>query len=202
MVGTYRYLIGHINGFKNKIQLFIAELKISELYHFSACKEIAEEHKDANFITFLPILIEIEKEFNNRFADFDTLKQDLLIFNNPKGCTIEEQKLEYRLELCDLQADPFLLSRNDCGLDFFKLLNEKKYSKLVDLGLKICSMFGSSYLHFTDNHFIDNHFTDTISLTPHFADSIFSPTSISSTNISPTIISPTRAVLTNLSALG
>jgi len=49
------------------------------------------------------------------------------------------------MELCDLQADPFLLSRDEHGIQFFKLLSDKKYPQLIDLGLKVCSMFGSTY---------------------------------------------------------
>lgn len=89
---TMSDLVAQLKGFKNQIQLFIAELKLSELYHFSARKEIAEEHEGPNFTELLPISIEIEKECNNRFADFDTLKQDLLIFNNTKVFRIRTEK--------------------------------------------------------------------------------------------------------------
>lgn len=56
-----------------------------------------------------------------------------------------DQKVEYRIELCDLQADPFLIGLTESGLEFFKLLSEITYPKLKDFGLKLCSMFGSTY---------------------------------------------------------
>ena len=78
--------------------------------------------------------------------DFDTLmKNELVIFHTPKECKIKDPEIEYRVELCNLQADPLVLARNEYGQEFFKLLSEEKYPKLVDLGLKISSMFGSTY---------------------------------------------------------
>jgi len=137
---TISDLIGHVNGFRNQLKLFIFELKAGELYHFSSCQEISNEYPDTCFSEFLSPLSEIEEEFNTRFKDFDCLKNNLIIFNNPKGCKIEEQEIAYRMELCDLQADPFLLSRDEHGIQFFKLLSDKKYPQLIDLGLKVLNV--------------------------------------------------------------
>ena len=124
-------------------QLYILELKALEFHHFPSCNEIASERPNANFVNLVPILIKIQQQFKKRFTDFDTLmKNELIIFNNPKGCKIEDQEIYYRVELCNLQADPFVLARNEYGQEFFKLLSEEKYPKLVDLGLKISSIFG------------------------------------------------------------
>lgn len=138
-------LVGHIKGFQNQLQLFISELQNNELYHFPSCKEIGDEYPNANFIQFFSPLVEIQKQFETRFQDFDALQKDLIIFNNAKGCKIEEQENPYKLELCNVQADSLAIYRNEYGIHFFKLLAPEKYPKLVDLGLKICSMFSSSY---------------------------------------------------------
>lgn len=74
-------LIGHINGFQNQLQLFKSELVESDLYHFPCCKEIANKYQDADFL-----------KFQKLFRDFELLKIDLQIFNNPKGCLIKEQE--------------------------------------------------------------------------------------------------------------
>ncbi|XP_076298590.1 general transcription factor II-I repeat domain-containing protein 2B-like [Lasioglossum baleicum] len=142
---TISDLICNIYGFRNQIDLFIAEIKSSELHNFPACKQIADEYRTANFDKIVPILEEIAKEFKSRFQDFNTLDQDLQLFNNPQGCEIRNQKQEYRLELCNLQADPFAMSRREHGQEFFKLLPMEKYPKLIDFGLRICSMFGTTY---------------------------------------------------------
>ncbi|XP_046833007.1 general transcription factor II-I repeat domain-containing protein 2B-like [Vespa crabro] len=125
---TISDLTGYVNGFQNKLKLFIIELEANELHHFPSCEEIAKCQSNVNFLIFRPQLLKIQEQFHRCFKDFNLLKNDLQIFNNPRGCIMKEQEIPYRLELCNLQADPFLLSRN-------------KY----DLGLKICSMFGSTY---------------------------------------------------------
>ncbi|XP_043680562.1 general transcription factor II-I repeat domain-containing protein 2-like [Vespula pensylvanica] len=116
---TISDLTGYINVFQNKLKLFIIELEINELYHFPSSEKIAKCHSNVNFLIFQLPLVEIQKQFHRCFKDFDLLKNDLQIFNNPKGYVINEQEIAYRLE--------------------------EKYPKLIDLGLKICSMFGSTY---------------------------------------------------------
>lgn len=64
------------------------------------------------------------------FADFDDLKNDIILFNNPMVVAIDQQKVEYRMELCDLQAELFLIGRTENRLKFFKLLSETTYFKL------------------------------------------------------------------------
>lgn len=140
-------LISHINGFRNRLHLFITELSRDELHNFPSCEEIKKELVGTNidFSTFVPMLECVLDEFKVRFQDFNELKEDLRIFNNLMNVQIQDQKVEYRLELCDLQGDEYFLSRNEVGSDLFKLLPEDKYPKLRDLGLKICSIFGSTY---------------------------------------------------------
>ncbi|XP_026686047.1 uncharacterized protein LOC113471247 [Diaphorina citri] len=59
---------------------------------------------------------------------------------------IEQQDPKYQIELCELQADPVFQSRNEVGPEFFKLLDRDRFPNLRSLGLKITSMFGSSYM--------------------------------------------------------
>lgn len=39
------------------------------------------------------------------------MKKDVTFFNNPVSVVTENQPHEFHLELCDLQADPFLNAR-------------------------------------------------------------------------------------------
>ncbi|XP_076645616.1 general transcription factor II-I repeat domain-containing protein 2-like [Halictus rubicundus] len=142
---TISDLVGCVKQFQNHLQLFIDELEANQLHNFPSCEEISRQYSTVNFSEFQTSLLEIQEYFQNRFSDFDLLKNDLEIFNNPKECVIKNQEIAYRLELCDLQTDPFLLSRNEYGLEFFKLLSKEKYPKLADFSLKLCSMFGSTY---------------------------------------------------------
>ena len=77
---------------------------------------------------FIAPLIEIQEQFDTRFQDFEILKNDLIIQKNV--IVIEEQDILYRLKLCNL-TNPFLLIKNEHGLQFFKLLSFEKYSKLI-----------------------------------------------------------------------
>jgi hypothetical protein len=89
----------------------------------------------------------IMQEFNSRFADFEDMRDSVVLFNTPLGVNIEEdQPTQFQLELCDLQAYPFLQTRVEKGLGFFKHLSFERFPTLCDFGLKITSMFGSTYL--------------------------------------------------------
>lgn len=144
---TISDLVSHIDGFYKKLELFILELSRNEFHNFPCCGEIQEEHEilPSNIDSFKSTLTHVLDEFKVRFQDFNRIRDDLNLFNNPMQVEIAEQKPEFRLELCDLQGDRFFISRKETGLNFFRMLSNDKYPKLRDFGLKICSMFGSTY---------------------------------------------------------
>jgi len=49
-------------------------------------------------------------------------------------------------ELCDLQNDISLKTVKETGAEVYKILAKSSYPKLRDFGLRIYSMFGSTYL--------------------------------------------------------
>ncbi|XP_070170889.1 general transcription factor II-I repeat domain-containing protein 2-like [Polyergus mexicanus] len=49
--------------------------------------------------------IPLHSEFDMRFNDFELLRKDLILFENPLLVPIEEQNIELQAELCDLQND-------------------------------------------------------------------------------------------------
>lgn len=73
------------------------------------------------------------------------LKNDVLLFNNPFAVPIETQNIKYRIELCNVRADFYLLTKKETGIDFFKLLSKDLYPELRNFGLKMASMFGITY---------------------------------------------------------
>ncbi|XP_074032206.1 general transcription factor II-I repeat domain-containing protein 2B-like [Leptinotarsa decemlineata] len=119
---TVSDLIGMINGFRNKLNVFKRALEKNNLTHFPSCLQIAEE-----------------------FNEIESLKSSVLLYNNPLGATIDDQPPNLQLELCDLQADMYLITKQEKGPEFFKLLPKEKFPKLRDFGLKMTSMFGSTY---------------------------------------------------------
>ncbi|XP_050508133.1 general transcription factor II-I repeat domain-containing protein 2A-like [Diabrotica virgifera virgifera] len=145
---TVSDLIGMINGFRNKLNVFKRALEKNNLTHFPSCLQIAEEFNGEENIEFSSCISQIEQvidEFNTRFEEIESLKSSVLLYNNPLGATIDDQPPNLQLELCDLQADMFLITRQEKGPEFFKLLSKEKFPNLRDFGLKMTSMFGSTY---------------------------------------------------------
>ncbi|CAG9830113.1 unnamed protein product [Diabrotica balteata] len=62
---------------------------------------------------------EIKREFDERFSEFDALKPDLELFNNPMGVNIQNQSAEYQLELCELQSDSFFQAKKNEDISTF-----------------------------------------------------------------------------------
>ena len=141
-------MVGIVNGFRNKLKIFKRSLENNELTHFPCCLQLAAEkdQETIDFSDFSSYIQEIIEEFNTRFKETETLKSSVQLYMNPLGATIEEQEPHLQLELCDLQADTFLQTRQEKGSHFFKLLSSEKYSNLRQFGLKMTSMFGSAYI--------------------------------------------------------
>ena len=140
-------LVGLIKGFRKKLVLFKASLQKNDASHFPSCCELIGAGTKIDFCAFSAKIGEILMSFNCRFADFDLLKTKLGLFNNPMEVDIESQASCFQLELCELQADPFLLSKKNERYDvFLKLISKEKFPCLRDFALKMCSMFGSTYI--------------------------------------------------------
>lgn len=159
---TVSDLIGIINGFRNKLKVFKHALENKNLTHFPSCLQLAEEFKEKviEFSSCSSHIQQVIEEFNARFEEIESLKSSVLLYNNPLGATIEDQPPDLQLELCDLQADIFLMTRQEKGHDFFKLLSKERFPNLRDFGLKMTSMFGSTYICesvFSSMKFIKNH---------------------------------------------
>ncbi|XP_071043390.1 general transcription factor II-I repeat domain-containing protein 2A-like [Parasteatoda tepidariorum] len=138
--------MAHINGFRNKLKIFHATLGKNNLSHFASCSHLASDSEEVlDFSEFCPELQTIIDEFNTRFSDFESIKNDVALFSNPITASNEGQPENLQLELSDLQADPFFQTRTERGPEFFKLLPTERFPNLRDLGLKISSMFGSTY---------------------------------------------------------
>ncbi|EZA48615.1 General transcription factor II-I repeat domain-containing protein 2B [Ooceraea biroi] len=138
-------VIHFINGFRIKLNLFKIEIEKEEFHHFPCCQEIKEEHPDVDFTDFGDLINEIAIDFHSRFKELLILENDILLFNNPLTVPIEKQNIKYRSELCDLRVDPCLSMKKETGIEFFKLLPKNLYPELRNFGLRIASMFGTTY---------------------------------------------------------
>ncbi|XP_072401092.1 uncharacterized protein [Diabrotica undecimpunctata] len=72
-----------------------------------------------DFSRFAKVLTEIKREFDERFSEFDALKPDLELFNNPMGVNIQNQSAEYQLELCEIQSDSFVQAKKTEDISTF-----------------------------------------------------------------------------------
>jgi hypothetical protein len=101
------------------------------------------------------------EEFQTRFIDFEVMNNDTALFHNPFIVVNEEQLAQLQLELCDLQADSILSTMKEKGMDLFRILPKETYPQLRDFGLRMSSMFGSTYLcesTFSNMKFMKSHY--------------------------------------------
>jgi hypothetical protein len=88
-------------------------LQKSDTTHFPSSQELKEnENVFIDFAEFNALTCEISGEFHTRFKDFDSLKPNLQLFNNPMDNELTQQPFDLQMELCDLQSDPFFFFRS------------------------------------------------------------------------------------------
>ncbi|XP_036144913.1 general transcription factor II-I repeat domain-containing protein 2B-like [Monomorium pharaonis] len=140
-------LVSHVDSFRRKLQLFKSQLESNILHFFPSCQILFKEYgTDCNFKKYINIIDSLINQFDRRFNDFKTLRNDLILFENPLTVQIEKQSLDFQAELCDLQHDLSLKARLEKEVEFFKILDASCYPRLRNFGLRIFSMFGSTYL--------------------------------------------------------
>ena len=130
-----------------KLRLFATRLQNNDLLCFDYLHELLADDVEEECSRFVEDIEALSHDFENRFKDFDRLKPNLYLYNNPINADVETQISEFQLELCKLQCNPFLLSRkNETQKRFWKLVSKDKFPKLKDFALKMHSMFGSTYV--------------------------------------------------------
>uniref|UniRef100_A0A8D8LD06 EPM2A-interacting protein 1 n=1 Tax=Cacopsylla melanoneura TaxID=428564 RepID=A0A8D8LD06_9HEMI len=140
--------MSNVNGFRNKLKLFLSNIDNNDLTYFKHCREVVDEFPDdlIDFSMFKTNIKEIMDEFDRIFVDSDRMKDSIVLYRNPMNSVIEQQESKYQMELCDLQADTVFQTRKEVGPEFFKLLDKERFPNLRSFGQKITSMFGSSYV--------------------------------------------------------
>lgn len=129
-------LVSHVDSFRRKLQLFKNHLENNILHFFPSCQILFEEYgTNCNFTKQICIVDSLINQFNTRFTDFEALRKDLILFENPLTVQIEEQSLEFQAELCGLQCDLTLKTRLEKGIEFFKILDISCYPRLKNFGL-------------------------------------------------------------------
>lgn len=142
---TIFQMMGFVDGFKRKLRLFKSALTKNELFHFPSCEKLSRE-EDVLFDKYTEHIELLISEFDRRFQDFEKLRPEMELFNNPMKCTVESQPAQLQLELCELQCDPSLNNTEATGVEFWRLLSQERYPLLRIWALKLCSIFGSTYI--------------------------------------------------------
>ncbi|KAL4126345.1 hypothetical protein QTP88_010567 [Uroleucon formosanum] len=81
-------LVGIINGFWNKLNVFKHALEKNNLTHFPSCLKLAEElnsEKNIDFSCCGSQIQQVINEFNTRFKDIESFKSSVLLYNNLLG---------------------------------------------------------------------------------------------------------------------
>ncbi|XP_025423341.1 general transcription factor II-I repeat domain-containing protein 2A-like [Sipha flava] len=97
---TVSDLVGIINGFWNKLNVFKHALEKNNLTHFPSYLKLAEElnsEKNIDFSCCSSQIQQVINEFNTRFKDIESLKSSVLLYNNPLGVSIEDQPPDLQL---------------------------------------------------------------------------------------------------------
>ncbi|XP_063294419.1 general transcription factor II-I repeat domain-containing protein 2B-like isoform X2 [Pelobates fuscus] len=163
-------LYNHISSFRNTLMLLKLNLLRNELTHLQSCNELFQEIEEngttLDFSRFVPKIDILIDNFTQRFQEFNKMNSSFRLFNNPLNTNIANEEAKYQMELCEIQSDMFLASRVESGVPFFRLLPKDKYPNMRNLGLKMTSMFGSTYIcekAFSDLNYIKSKYRSSIS---------------------------------------
>lgn len=140
-------LRGHVNRFKNKLEILKTSIVYNDFQHFECLNEILNELDVLNVTPFIENLSCMQISFEEIFHDLKLIKNASDLFYNPLHCQINEQASDIHMELYKMQDDTILLRSNNTGINFWKTnVDIKKYPKIVNTVLKHLSMFASTYI--------------------------------------------------------
>jgi len=176
-------LVSEVNCFCRKIDFFLQDVG-SERLHFPNLKKVVDENHEIFIINFTTFLESLKTAFERRFADLKKIKNVVQLLNSsftlqPDGKWINEaenvlkcNRPHLQMEIIEFQSDNALKNlynekysktEIDSTYDEFwlKYESEKKYPTLKVLTVKMCTMFGSTYICesvFSKMNYIKNKF--------------------------------------------
>jgi zinc finger BED domain-containing protein 5/7/8/9 len=182
------HLVSEVNCFCRKIDFFLQDVGNDRL-HFHNLKKAVDENHEIDMTNFTRFLESLKTEFERRFADFRKIKNVVQLLNSsftlqPDGEWINEAKNVFncnrahlQMEIIEFQSDDVLKNlynekysktEIDSTYDEFwlKYVSEKKYPTLKLLTVKMCTMFGSTYVcesAFSKMNYIKNKFRSRLS---------------------------------------
>lgn len=141
-----------IKSFETKLKLFNKHIDGKKLDHFPNCKKAVKE-AGINFVwqntKMKSALIQLQAEFENRFADFKKISHKLEIFENPFAVDIDNVPSNLQMNVIDLQSNNILkmmFNEKTNLVDFYGSLPSENYKELKNFAQQIITMFGSTYI--------------------------------------------------------
>jgi hypothetical protein len=141
-----------VKAFEMKLTLFIKHIDERKLDHFPNCKKAVEE-AGINFVwqnaKMKSALMQLQTEFENRFADFKKISRKMEIFENPFAVDINNVPSVLQINVIDLQCDTTLkiaFKEKANLVDFYESLPTENYKELKRFAQQMITMFGSTYI--------------------------------------------------------
>ncbi|XP_029654144.1 general transcription factor II-I repeat domain-containing protein 2-like [Octopus sinensis] len=137
-----------IKAFRQKLMLFGSQLGVRQFSHFSCFKSFCEANCNEIDITFqIGIIKELKHHFLHKFSELDKIESDIILFENPFSCNVENVQHELQLEVIDLQSNEQL---KDCHrrtklAEFYEYLKDDEFPRLKNFAIKMISIFGTTY---------------------------------------------------------
>lgn len=154
---TIFILIGIINAFKSKLNLWMAQIQGCNFSHFTNLEYYFEKYNKIDTNKYFESLAELKNDFEIRFSDFLKIEQIASFILNPfVNINISEISQEIanminkkaptiEMEIIDFQSDLQLKARIS-QTDFWTFVDEKKYPLIKETFQRLHSCFGSTYL--------------------------------------------------------
>ncbi|XP_019845605.2 SCAN domain-containing protein 3 [Bactrocera dorsalis] len=137
-------LVRTLTLFKRKFEILLNEIKNYNISNLPNLAQIFHDNTPFYKIDMYTKTIEtLLQDFSHRFQDFDVIKQNIDLHDNPLTCDIQAQKIELQMELARMRED-FQIS-TETGVNFWKKANDAVYPLLKNEIYKLYSMFGSMH---------------------------------------------------------
>lgn len=157
---TVAQMIGCINAFKSKLDLWMQQMRNRNLQHFPNLKKIrlsGIDDSEFNIELYINHLAHTKEEFSKRFKDFSLLEPVVSFMFNPFleidvatisskiGSLFKMDCVELELEIVSIQSDIQLKARADYE-HFWTLADKEKYPLLKEASQRVHACFGSLHL--------------------------------------------------------
>ena len=133
----------HIKVFQTKLQLWERQLKHGNVFHFPTLAQ----HEEADFSSFANELQSLNKEFSDRFKDFNHQDSYFTMISSPFEVDVEFTPENLQMELLELKGDNALHQRfkETSLVEFYKSLPREDYPQILKQARNYISIFGSTY---------------------------------------------------------